>query len=397
MSSFNEDLNRWVVDQVKDMSFMFANCTMFNKPLDGWILQSVVNMNHMFLNCTALDQDFSSWGDDFGSTFSETGIVVNIDNIFQGCDAMARRPGIERLAGNTWVPEEEVDPNQIHRAMARIDSNKLFSFFGKYLSKEVMLKKIDTIDFATYIETAIKIMLKKFKIDDRMKFGEMLEDLMDLRLHDVEYDSTFSSDLFKSVYYALEYAKIQPESFQKAYVKSFISECFTAYDNEGGETNMDNLSCAQGSLERLISCLTEACSAIIMEQDANATNPPYEENKIKEYQTLGSIISPPNIDNYASVWFRTIGKNIPAADRRQSFVDFLEKSLLPPDEDTKHKIEEYANDIEKKGLGFTDDYFDGGRGRRRKRSRRKTKKKTTTKKGISRPRTKKKRNVRKLK
>ena len=387
MSSFNEGLNRWVVDQVKDMSFMFANCTAFNKPLDEWIVQSVVNMNHMFLNCTALNQDFSNWGDDFGSTFTETGIIVNIDNIFQGCDAMARRPASERLAGNQWMPEDEVDPNQIHRAMALVDNNKLFSFFGKYLSQEIMVTDIDTIDFAIYIYDHICNMImniRNFTRDTSNQFKNMLDILMVERLNELEY-STFSPVLLRSVFYALEYAKIQPVKFQQAYITSFLGECFTAYDNDGGVTNPDNISCAQGIIERLISSLAEACSMV---QDANM-----DESKMREYRMLGSIISPPNIDNYASVWFRSIGKNIPVAERRQSFIDFIsqnfEESMLL-DDDTKKRIEEYADNIGHRGLGFTDEYFDGGR----RKITRKKKLRQTTRKRISRKRnTKKKKKI----
>ena len=71
----------------------------------------------------------------------------------------------------------------------------------------------DTIDnFAIYIYDQIWNMImnrRNFKIDTRNEFSDMLDNLMVDRLNDVDY-SSFSPDLLRSMFYALEYAKIQP-------------------------------------------------------------------------------------------------------------------------------------------------------------------------------------------
>ena len=58
---FNEDISRWNVSNVTDMSSLFYRCTAFNQDLSSWDVHSVTNMQHMFAKTSAFNQDLSSW------------------------------------------------------------------------------------------------------------------------------------------------------------------------------------------------------------------------------------------------------------------------------------------------------------------------------------------------
>jgi surface protein len=45
---FNDDISRWDVSNVTDMSSMFEDAYVFNQPIGGWNVSKVTNMNKMF-------------------------------------------------------------------------------------------------------------------------------------------------------------------------------------------------------------------------------------------------------------------------------------------------------------------------------------------------------------
>jgi len=47
-SSFNQPLDSWNVNNVKDMSYMFNGAPSFNQPLDSWNVSNVTDMSSMF-------------------------------------------------------------------------------------------------------------------------------------------------------------------------------------------------------------------------------------------------------------------------------------------------------------------------------------------------------------
>lgn len=50
-NKFSQDLSSWDVSNVTNMSNMFAYCRNFNSDLSDWDVSSVINMDNMFLMC----------------------------------------------------------------------------------------------------------------------------------------------------------------------------------------------------------------------------------------------------------------------------------------------------------------------------------------------------------
>lgn len=54
-------IETWNVSNVKDMSFMFANCIYFNQPLYKWDTSNAENMSNMFNKASSFNQNINSW------------------------------------------------------------------------------------------------------------------------------------------------------------------------------------------------------------------------------------------------------------------------------------------------------------------------------------------------
>ena len=56
----NIDVSNWDVSNVKDMHYMFFECTNFNCDLSKWNVNNVTNMNYIFDGCKSL-KNTPSW------------------------------------------------------------------------------------------------------------------------------------------------------------------------------------------------------------------------------------------------------------------------------------------------------------------------------------------------
>ena len=74
--SRNIDVSLWDVSNVRDMSYMFFNCTNFNCDLSGWNTSKVERMDCMFYNCTNFNSDLSNW---------DISKVKSMNYMFYGC------------------------------------------------------------------------------------------------------------------------------------------------------------------------------------------------------------------------------------------------------------------------------------------------------------------------
>ena len=72
-TNFNSDLSDWDVSNVTDMGAMFAGCENFNADLSSWDVSNVTNMNGMFNGCKNFNSDLSKW---------DVSNVTNMANIF---------------------------------------------------------------------------------------------------------------------------------------------------------------------------------------------------------------------------------------------------------------------------------------------------------------------------
>ena len=72
----NIDISLWDVSNVRDMTYMFYNCTSFNCDLSKWDVSNVTNMTSMFHNCYNFNSDLSKWN---------TGNVTCMISMFHKC------------------------------------------------------------------------------------------------------------------------------------------------------------------------------------------------------------------------------------------------------------------------------------------------------------------------
>jgi surface protein len=59
--SFNEDISRWDVSQVIDMSFLFDGLQKFNQSLEHWDVSNVKHMSGMFYGASSFNQPLEKW------------------------------------------------------------------------------------------------------------------------------------------------------------------------------------------------------------------------------------------------------------------------------------------------------------------------------------------------
>ena len=60
-SAFNNDLVRWDVSAVQDMSSMFEDASAFNGDLSAWNVSAVQDMSSMFEGASAFNGNLSAW------------------------------------------------------------------------------------------------------------------------------------------------------------------------------------------------------------------------------------------------------------------------------------------------------------------------------------------------
>jgi surface protein len=61
LSSFNSDISRWDVSNVRNMEGMFVGSG-FNGNISGWNVSKVENMKSMFVGASSFNQNLCSWG-----------------------------------------------------------------------------------------------------------------------------------------------------------------------------------------------------------------------------------------------------------------------------------------------------------------------------------------------
>jgi surface protein len=59
---FNGDISKWKVDQVTDMSYMFMGAIAFNRDISGWNVTQVRDMSYMFMHAISFNGNLL-WGD----------------------------------------------------------------------------------------------------------------------------------------------------------------------------------------------------------------------------------------------------------------------------------------------------------------------------------------------
>lgn len=75
IEDFDEDLSRWRVENVTDMSFMFFGAKEYNSPLNSWDVGRVTDMTMMFAGALNFNQSLSLWNVEN---------VTSMDTMFNG-------------------------------------------------------------------------------------------------------------------------------------------------------------------------------------------------------------------------------------------------------------------------------------------------------------------------
>ena len=84
------DISKWNVSNVKDMSYMFYNCSNFvGTGIEYWDVDNVVYMNYMFKGCRKLNANFKYWN---------PRNIANSEGQFAGA----------RSGGATWINKAQI-------------------------------------------------------------------------------------------------------------------------------------------------------------------------------------------------------------------------------------------------------------------------------------------------
>ena len=133
-SSFNQDVSKWDVSNVTDMSDMFYCSSSFNQDVSEWDVSNVTNMSYMFYYSSSFNQDVSYWDvskvTDMVHTFHEAvsfnqdvsmwnaSMDLSVDAMFDG--ALVQQ-ALRRFCGRKSFFDNDC------RAMSRVDRQDLFS------------------------------------------------------------------------------------------------------------------------------------------------------------------------------------------------------------------------------------------------------------------------------
>jgi surface protein len=59
--TFNEDISKWDVSNVKSMCEMFYKASLFNQDIGTWNVSKVSDMSQMFMHASNFNQNISDW------------------------------------------------------------------------------------------------------------------------------------------------------------------------------------------------------------------------------------------------------------------------------------------------------------------------------------------------
>jgi len=249
----------------------------------------------------------------------------------------------------------------VHREAHKINYSKLIEFLKNQNEEDVLP---DRLNYAEYIQQTMAMFISESNESPDKKREQLrhLQRIMEDRLGRLNYE-TQSPNVRSSIYYVLQYVNRQPVAFRTIYVHDWIESCVSdAY--YGGQ-----LSCAAGCLERLIIALSQACTFLL------------SLGKNAEYEQLTGIISQnPDVivDEYIKDWYkshkRDTGGAFPAGTSDEAKRADLKRHLMSLLPESSVLIDAKIKEIEDV-LGFDEDSFSYGGGRRRKTKGRKPNKK----------------------
>ena len=253
------------------------------------------------------------------------------------------------------------DPLGVHRESAKINYEKLNTYLKEKLNN---INVPANINYVSYLNQTITELINGSDESPEKKAEQRasLQRIMDEKLNGININE-FSQNTRNSIYYILEYVKLQPAEFKKKYINDWFETCIS--DAYGGK----DITCAGGVFERLCFALSTACVFLL----SSGENP--------ECEMIISIIGRnPEVlvIEYIQDWYKLHKTGTAGAfpdgtteeQKKASLKQYL-LSLLPGSEELiDAKIAEFADNI---GYEAADFAF-GGRRRNRKTVKRRTNK-----------------------
>ena len=255
---------------------------------------------------------------------------------------------------------------EVHKAFAKIPIIPLVRFIKTTIDSPPPPPPSN--NFKNYIGQTINLMITNSVTEKEKKQGQFNR-IMQNRLNGLRY-SDISPVMLETIYFALEFAKRQPPDFIDFYVSIFLFDCVNAYKND--------MSCAGGIFERLVSSLYGACKRENSKQVNNSEEPYKSYNEIMEiFQSNPVVLCPLYIKEWYQIHNIANKANNPSfyskshEEKKQMLKDYLLEKMPGEEEIINSNVAEYTD-----AIGLDEDSFTYGGKRRHTRKTRKRRKKT---------------------
>jgi surface protein len=268
-SIYNYPLQDWDVSNVEDMEAMFYDSHAFNQPIGNWDVSNVDNFNNMFRN-TIFNQPIGDW-DVFTAThmngmfyaaheFNQnlnTWIVLvrNIMVMFDGATNMLHENWPRSAYALAPLPAQPA-VQQRHEGVA-FGIHNAFDDVNKVRLMELIGPEVQYTDVHPFREHVIGFLVSLLSTVDPAEHDALETRFNTLRpwLSGLTY--TGQIPLYNT---ALVFIGKQPLSFKVKYIRSFILDCVSSYDEYDPANPSANRSCPDGVKERIITSMGPAGS-----------------------------------------------------------------------------------------------------------------------------------------
>jgi uncharacterized protein YjbI with pentapeptide repeats len=306
------------------------------------------------VNFTAAQLTYVTWerANLLGATFNDAYVIYG--NGTQRGITMENLEGAENV--ETIILTEPVPP--VRRV--RVNAVQVHQYFGKIKVRKLIgciKEETDKYRVPPYVPGDVKAEFVSnrlheiaLRVDGQEIQDGKIDRIMEGRLNRVQYGD-FDSDTLELVYYALEFAKLQPRIFREMYIKSYTQDVIEAYDNE--------MSCAAGAIERIVTSLVTG--ALTVAENAE---------EFKKYKEIVRIINVFPIHEYVLEWYKLHNKDKEgetewhAANNEEAKKESLKEYLTSLELFNEEEIEKATV------TGYEEDDFIYTGGMRRRRTRR---------------------------
>jgi uncharacterized protein YjbI with pentapeptide repeats len=324
--------------------------------LSGAILE---NASLILAHFERVDLSYVTWerANLLGATFNDAYFIdeygtrrgITMNNLYG-----AENVGTIILTERVPVPPVRrvgVNAHQVHQYFGKIKVRKLIGYIKKETDKYRVPPYVPGDVKAEFVSRCLHEIA--LRVDGQEIQDGKIDIIMEGRLNRVQYGD-FDSDTLELVYYALEFAKLQPPIFREMYIKSYTDDVTGAYNGP------DGMSCAAGAIERIVTSLVTG--ALTVADNAE---------EFKKYEEIVRIINVGPINDYVLEWYKLHNKDKEgetawhAANNEEAKKESLKEYLTSLDLFNEEQIEK-ATDMG----GYDEDDFIYKGGMRRRRTRR---------------------------